>query len=101
MIDNGGIMKCGDPCENVKLQIGEYHLKTHMFVIEMGSCDIVLGAEWLCTLGLITMDFKELYMGFMQEGQKHTFKELTSGSPKIISFHHMEKLKKGHVNVIA
>ena len=50
-------MKCGGRCENVKLQMGDYHLKTCMFAIDMGGCDIVLGAEWLRTLGPITMDF--------------------------------------------
>jgi hypothetical protein len=64
MIANGGFMKCGGRCENVCLQIGEYHLKSHMFVINMGGCDIVLGAEWLRTLGPILMDFKELTMQF-------------------------------------
>jgi hypothetical protein len=44
MIANGGSMKCGGRCENVCLQIGDYHLKYHMFVIDMGSCEIVLGA---------------------------------------------------------
>jgi hypothetical protein len=44
MIANGGSMKCGGRCENVCLQIGDYHLKYHMFSINMGSCDIVLGA---------------------------------------------------------
>jgi hypothetical protein len=51
MIANGRSMKCGGHCENVCLQIGEYHLKSHMFAIDMGDCDIVLGAEWLRTLG--------------------------------------------------
>jgi hypothetical protein len=37
-------MKCGGCCENVPLQIGDYHLKSHMFSIDMGNCDIVLGA---------------------------------------------------------
>jgi hypothetical protein len=46
------------------LQIGDYSLKSHMFSIEMGGCDIVLGVEWLHTLGPITMDFRELYMSF-------------------------------------
>ena len=36
-------MKCGGHCENLKMQMGDYHLKTHMFVIDMGGCDIVLG----------------------------------------------------------
>jgi hypothetical protein len=45
MIANGGSMKCGGHCENVCLQIGDYHLKSHMFAIDMGGCDIVLGAD--------------------------------------------------------
>jgi hypothetical protein len=64
MIVNGGSMKCGGHCENVCLQIGDYHLKSHMFAIDMGGCDIVLGADWLRTLGPILMDFKELTMKF-------------------------------------
>jgi hypothetical protein len=45
MIANGGSMKCRGRCENVRLQISDYHLKSHMFSIDMGSCDIVLGAD--------------------------------------------------------
>jgi len=39
------MMKCGGKCENVKLQMWDYQLKYHMFSIEMGSCDVVLGIE--------------------------------------------------------
>jgi hypothetical protein len=94
MIANGGMMKCGGRCENVKLEIGEYHLKYHMFSIEMGGCDIFLDAKWLCTLGPVSMDFKDLYTSFTEEGKKHTLEEIKYDSPKIISYHHMEKLFK-------
>jgi hypothetical protein len=60
MISNGGSMKCGGRCENVCLQIDDYHLKSHMFAIDMGGCDIVLGEDWIGTLGPILMDFKRL-----------------------------------------
>ena len=73
MISNGGSMKCGGRCENVHLQIVDYHLKSHIFAIDMGGCDIVLGADWLRTLGPILMDFKELTMKFQQEGQQYKF----------------------------
>jgi hypothetical protein len=43
MIANGGSMKCEGCCENVHLQIDNYHLKSHMFPIDMGGCDILLG----------------------------------------------------------
>jgi hypothetical protein len=102
MIANGGSMKCGGRCENVCLQIGDYNLKSHMFAIDMGGCDIVLGVEWLRTLGPILMDFQNLTMQFDQGGHKHKFQGITAGSPEIISSHRIEKLlKKGHSGVIA
>lgn len=57
-------MKCEVHYENVKLRMGDYLLKTHMFSIEMGGCDIVLGVEWMRILGPTNMNFKELYMIF-------------------------------------
>jgi hypothetical protein len=102
MIANGGSMKCGGCCENVCLQISDYHLKSHMFSIDMGGCDIVLGADWLRTLGPILMDFKELTMKFNKEGHQYKFQGITFGSPEVISSHRMEKLlRKGHSCVIA
>ena len=94
-------MKCEGHCENIKLQMGDYHLKTHMFTINMGDYDIVLGVEWLHTLGPMTMDFHELYMRFKQNDHMHTLCGIQAGSPSIISSHRMEKLlKKGHHGVI-
>jgi hypothetical protein len=73
-----------------------------MFYIDMRGCDIVLGDEWLHTLGPILMDFKELTMQFQHEGKKYQFQDLTVGSPEIISSHRMENLlKKGHLGIIA
>jgi hypothetical protein len=57
-------MKYGGSCENVRIQIRQYHLKYHMFSIDIGDCDIVLNVEWLHTLRYILMDFKELTMQF-------------------------------------
>jgi hypothetical protein len=100
MIANGGSMKCGGRCENVRLQIGDYHLKSHIFSIDIGGCDIVLGADWLRTVGPILMDFKELTMQFDQEGHQYKFQGITIGPPEIISSHRMEKmLKKGHSGI--
>jgi hypothetical protein len=102
MLANGGSMKCGRHCENVHLQIGDYHLKSHMFVIDMGGCDFVLGVDWLRTLGPILMDFKESTMQFDQEYHQYKFQGIIVDSPEIISSHRMEKLlKKGHSGVIS
>jgi hypothetical protein len=62
MVANGGSVKCGGCCENVWLKIGQYHLKSHMFSIDMGYCEIVLGVKLLRTIIPILMNFKELTM---------------------------------------
>jgi hypothetical protein len=102
VISNGGSMKCGGRCENVCLQIGQYNLKCHMFSIDMGGFEIVLGVELLLTLGLVTIYFKDLTMQFQQEGQHYKFQGITIGSPEITSSHPMERLlKKGHFVIIS
>jgi hypothetical protein len=77
-------------------------MKSHMFFINMGGCDIVLGEEWLQTLGPILMDFKELTMQFSQVGQQYKFQGIIVGSPEIINSHRKENLlKKGHSDIIS
>jgi hypothetical protein len=101
LIANGGTMKCGGDSENVKLQMGDYHMKNHMFSIAMGGCDIVLGMEWIRTMGPIIMDYQELYMSFTQEAHPYTLMGLQAFSPEIIRAHMIKKLlKKGHHGVI-
>ena len=95
-------MPCGGRYENVILQFGEYHLKTHMFAINMGGCDIVLGEEWLHILGPVTMYFKELYLRFTQNSHTDMLKGLQVGSLEIIISHRMEKiLNKCHSGVVS
>ena len=73
-----------------------------MFSIDMCGCDIVLGVEWLHTLGPITMDFKDLTMQFQQEGKKYKFQGITTGSLELIISHYIERLlKKGHSSIIS
>jgi hypothetical protein len=90
------------PSGRAYVKIGQYHVKSHMFFIDMGGCDIVLGVKWIRNLGPIIMDFKELTMQFNHEGQQYKFQGITAGSPEIISSHCMENLlKKGHYGIIS
>ena len=42
----------------------------NLHVLTLGGCDVVLGTQWLCTLGLISWDFKQLMMGFMYQDKQ-------------------------------
>jgi hypothetical protein len=69
--------------------MGDYQLKTLVFSIDMGGFDIRLGGKRLLMLGLVTMDFKELYTSFTKEGQVHTLQGIQIGYPKIFISHCM------------
>lgn len=38
-------------------------------VLPIGSCDVVLGIQWLCKLGDIQINFEKLYMQFVYQGR--------------------------------
>ena len=57
MIANGGIINCSGKCHNIKLSMGEYVLTSPMLSIPMGGADVVLGVQWLQSLGTIAFNF--------------------------------------------
>ena len=68
MIANGGTINFSRKCHNVKLSMGEYVLTSPMLSIPMGGADVVLGVQWLQSLGTIAFNFQELFMKFSVEG---------------------------------
>lgn len=43
-------------------------------VLPVGSCDVVLGIQWLCKFGDIQVNFKKLFMKFMYQDKMVTLK---------------------------
>ena len=76
------------------ISIGDYNLHSNVFSMPLGGCDVILGTQWLRTLGIILWDFAELWMQFLVNGNKHTFNGLQPGSLNIISSHRMENILK-------
>ena len=82
--------------------MGDYNLRSDMFSLTLGGCDVVLGAQWLHILGPILWDCAEILMQFSINGTKHTLWVLQPGSLSLISSHQIEKLlKKSSQCVIA
>jgi len=69
MVVNGGTINFYGKCHNINLTMGEYSLNSPMLSIPMGGVDIVLGIQWLQSLGTIDFNFKELFLNFFWQGK--------------------------------
>jgi hypothetical protein len=63
MIADGGTINCSGKCNKINLTIGEYVMNSPMIAISMGGADVVLGIQWLQSLGTMAFNFQELFMG--------------------------------------
>ena len=68
----------------------------------MGGADVVLGVQWLQSLGTIAFNFQELFIRFYTEGKEVELRCIAGKPGKIISSNGMKKLlKKEQRGVIA
>ena len=61
MVANGGTISFSRKCHNIKLTMGEYVLNSPMLSFPMGGADVVLGVQWLQSLGMVAFNFQELF----------------------------------------
>jgi carbamoylphosphate synthase small subunit len=63
MIADGGTINCSGKCNKINLTMGKYIMNSAMIAIPMGGVDVVLGIQWLQSLGTMTFNFQELFIG--------------------------------------
>ena len=72
--------------------MGEYVFNSPMLSIPMEVVDVVLGVQWLQSLGTIAFDFQELFLNFFSEGKEVKLLGIAGKSRKIISYNFKTKL---------
>jgi hypothetical protein len=101
MIENGGTINCSGKFHKINITMGEYVMNSPMIVITMGGVDVVLGVQWLQSLGTMDFNFQELVMNFSLEGKEFELRGITGKPSKVVSYNGMKKLlKNGHQGVI-
>ena len=70
MVANGGTIKCSGKSHNIKITMGEYVLNSPILSIPMGGADVVLGLQWLQSLGIVAFNFQELFLKFLITGYR-------------------------------
>ena len=53
--------------------MGEYVLNILMLSIPMGGANVVLGVQWLQSLGTIAFNFKEIFLNFFWKETKSNY----------------------------
>ena len=102
MITYGGTINFLGKCNKINLTMGGYVMNIPMISIPMGGVDVVLGIQWLQSLGTVDFNFQELFMKFSLEWKEIELRGITGKPSKVISSNGMTKLlKKGHQGVIA
>jgi len=102
MIASRGTINCSGKCHSIKLKMGKYFLNSPMISIQMGGDDVVLGVQWLQSLGTMEFYFQDIFMKFSLDGKEIDLRGIQWKSSKVMRSNSMGKLlKKGHQVVIA
>jgi hypothetical protein len=63
------------------------------YVVDLSDTNVVLGVQWMFTLGKITTNYQTLEMGLRdQDGKKVVLRGMSIGAPKTVSSKRMERI---------
>jgi hypothetical protein len=58
LVGNGEELKCDTICQQLDLLVGSHQFCVDLFVLPLSGADIVLGVQWLKTLGPVLTDYE-------------------------------------------
>ena len=84
-------MECTRYVPRLTLQMGNYSLIDHFFVVDILNTNVVLGVQWFYMLGKVTTDWKQLEMEFKgPDGRSVLLGGINSYSPQTVLAHRMQ-----------
>jgi hypothetical protein len=78
------------PCDRyiplMSLTLGRHNLTQDFYVMDIPDTNVLLGVQWLSTLGPINTNYNTMEMSFnYEEGKGVTFKGMTKNTPRVVS----------------
>ena len=73
-VADGNRIECASMFKDLRWSLHGTTLSTEVLLLPLGNCDMVLGVQWLETLGVIHWDFKQLTMDFLLDGKKFSLR---------------------------
>lgn len=85
MVASGERLSSSGKCSNTQLILQGTPLFVDFYILPLEGYDVVLGTQWLSTLGPIEWDFSKMEMTFKVNGKEVTLRGLSSPTNKIVS----------------
>lgn len=96
MVGNGSVLDCRQVCSATNLLIQGHSFTVTLRVLPLSGADIVLGVEWLRTLGPIIIDYTSFTMHFTHLGQPVTLHADVQFNTDPISAHQVKRMIHTH-----
>lgn len=87
LVGNGEQLPCSFLCENVDIHLGSHQFSVDLFVLPLSGAELVLGVQWLKTLGPVLTNHDKLTMSFMKDGQVIHINGESKSGPEEASLH--------------
>jgi hypothetical protein len=102
-VADGHTVECVDRVPDLEVKLGNYTMRDTFYVVDLFDTDVVLGVQWLITLGKISTNYQTLEMGFRDsEGKRIVLRGMSTGAPRTVSAKRMERIfRHGEVAYVA
>jgi hypothetical protein len=92
-VAGGRTMPCDRYIPGMKLTLGRHDLAQDFYVMDLPDTNIILGVQWLSTLGPITTNYKTMEMSFTKEnGKKVVLRGMSGNTPRVVTAKRMEAI---------
>lgn len=92
LVGNVAKIPCLSICHKVLIQLQSNSFEVDLYVMPLSGANVVLGAQWLKTLGLVLTDYEALTMKFIWDGKLITLNTESGQAAKEISLHQLRRV---------
>jgi hypothetical protein len=86
-------VECLDRVPDLEIKLGNCTVRDTFYVVDLSDTGVVLGVQWMITLGKITTNYQTLEMGFKdRDGKKVVLRGMSTGAPRTVSTKRMERI---------
>jgi hypothetical protein len=93
VVVDGYNMTCTQKVPQLDVTLGNYTVTDDFYVVELADTNVILGVQWLYSLGKHSQNYQTMELEFRAaDGKKVVLRGMANGTPKIVSAKQMESI---------